>query len=537
MKPVKYFLLMLPFLLFSCGSDRLKPVFGAIDSLTQTHPDSAMALLEKLRPEVEGSNAGVKMYYRLLCTKAADKADRMKPDAAEAERIVEYFSSHDREHLPEALYYAGRTFRELNDAPQAREYFIRTIDIITEGHYAASDSYYRRKAYSQLGSIYIYQDMFKESAAMYGKSLEVSKAMGDTLGMVYNLRDLANAYYCMGNTARSTSYVLQARAVTQKMGAAYDTLDKELTAMLAANAYAAGQYRLAEQCVGTLLPTADAQMLIEAYTTAAPLYQALGKEDKSLEACDYLLAHGNLYDKLKAARIKTGWAMKRHNTEEAYSMMRHTLDLNDSVNRQRKTETLMRMNAAYNYNKKEKENMKLRTQKSTYRSGLVAAVGICLFLAVALTLSVRYSRQRHQFMKLKLAHYQQIADGKSRTEAATIRKEQDNVTCSEIYKTIRRRLNAPTDNKRLDDNEWQQLSDMLEGIYPLFHKRLFDLCKLNEHEYHVTLLIKVGLPPSAIATLTFHSRESVTATRRRLYEKAFGKKGTPKEWDDIIMSL
>ena len=60
---------------------------------------------------------------------------------------------------------------------------------------------------------------------------------------------------------------------------------------------------------------------------------------------------------------------------------------------------------------------------------------------------------------------------------------------------------------------------------------------MNEHEYHVSLLIKIGLQPSVIAVLTAHSRESITATRRRLFLKAFGKKGAPKDWDEFILSL
>lgn len=60
---------------------------------------------------------------------------------------------------------------------------------------------------------------------------------------------------------------------------------------------------------------------------------------------------------------------------------------------------------------------------------------------------------------------------------------------------------------------------------------------MNEYEHRVSLLIKIGIQPSVIAELTAHSRESVSATRRRLFEKAFEKKGTPKDWDEFIMSL
>lgn len=60
---------------------------------------------------------------------------------------------------------------------------------------------------------------------------------------------------------------------------------------------------------------------------------------------------------------------------------------------------------------------------------------------------------------------------------------------------------------------------------------------MNEHEYHVSLLIKIGLQPSIIAILAAYSRESITATRRRLFLKASGKKGAPKDRDEFILPL
>ena len=60
---------------------------------------------------------------------------------------------------------------------------------------------------------------------------------------------------------------------------------------------------------------------------------------------------------------------------------------------------------------------------------------------------------------------------------------------------------------------------------------------MNAHEYHVCLLLKIGVKPSDIALLTAHSRESVTASRRRLYEKAMKKSGKPSDWDALVTVL
>ena len=50
-------------------------------------------------------------------------------------------------------------------------------------------------------------------------------------------------------------------------------------------------------------------------------------------------------------------------------------------------------------------------------------------------------------------------------------------------------------------------------------------------------LLSNNISPIDIAKLTMHSKEAITSNRRRLYEKVFGKKGTPKDWDSFILSL
>ena len=89
----------------------------------------------------------------------------------------------------------------------------------------------------------------------------------------------------------------------------------------------------------------------------------------------------------------------------------------------------------------------------------------------------------------------------------------------------------------LTEKDWQQLEQTVNGVFPHFNARLSELCKMGHHDYHVCLLIKVGLQPKDIANLTDHSPESVSSTRRRLYIRAFGQKGTPKDWDSVVLSL
>lgn len=75
---------------------------------------------------------------------------------------------------------------------------------------------------------------------------------------------------------------------------------------------------------------------------------------------------------------------------------------------------------------------------------------------------------------------------------------------SEIYNHIQKQLHTTKISKNLlSNNNWKELE----------------------------------ISPIDIAKLTMHSKEAITSNRRRLYEKVFGKKGTPKDWDSFILSL
>ena len=105
-----------------------------------------------------------------------------------------------------------------------------------------------------------------------------------------------------------------------------------------------------------------------------------------------------------------------------------------------------------------------------------------------------------------------------------------------IYAAIQSHLGKAGDVP-LSDDEWQQLHQTVNAVYPNFREKLTSLTPMNNFEYQVCLLLKIGVKPSDIASLTAHSRESVTSSRRRLYEKAMKKSGKPSDWDALVTIL
>ena len=130
--------------------------------------------------------------------------------------------------------------------------------------------------------------------------------------------------------------------------------------------------------------------------------------------------------------------------------------------------------------------------------------------------------------KLDYANTLAIIDNEKRQQAESV------IFGSDIYAKIKDLIDR---GQTMGKDDWKLLTELVDSIYSGFTGKLYSLYRMNEHDYHVSLLIKIHLQPKEIATLTAHSKESVSSTRSRLYQKIFGQKASPREWDDFILSL
>ena len=121
-----------------------------------------------------------------------------------------------------------------------------------------------------------------------------------------------------------------------------------------------------------------------------------------------------------------------------------------------------------------------------------------------------------------------MIENEKRQQAETV------IFSSKIYHRLQECLNS---GRGLSHQDWVDLAELVNSIYTGFTEKLYNLYRMTEQEYHVSLLIKVRIQPKDIALLTAHSKESVASTRSRLYSKVFGQKGSSKDWDDFVLSI
>ena len=566
--------------LCACGQDSYPSALLRADSLVSVAPDSTCALLARWADSAAHAPERVRMYHALLTVKAADKAYAKHTSDSLVRQVVTYYEDGgDKSLLPEAYYYAGRVYRDLGDAPQALDYFERAADALpTQGQEVLAG-----KIYSQTGTLFLYQRMYKEALEMFRRAYAYDVKAGDVRGQVFDLRDMGDAYQGLEKTDCALVCIQKAYGLVSAGGEA------ELVSLVQGQRLSLylqlQEYDSAEICLREAFKHVHKASRSGLYFKAAELYNYTGRLDSAIYYWKQLLNCGTIYAKEMAHFALAQVAMRRKNMDKVLEHFVQYQWCNDSIRRLTNTETLRQMHSLYNYKLREKENQKLKAEKQQRQFVFYAALGTCVLLLTMAFGYVQYIRRKRVELQQRLenanrvkeeaeqrsehfireneqkiaaleqqlresdaAHREQLKRQKemmeweNRQARAAMEKQRllkETMVETDIRKELVARLSTShIGNRMLKEKDWPRIEREIEVCSPDFKEKLQTLYPdYSEFEYHLCLLIRLGMRPVDMAELTAHTKESVTATRRRMYEKVFRKKGTPSDWDEIILSL
>ena len=571
-------------LLCACGH-RYDARLTAIDSIIEDHADSAQVLLEAF--DTSDASTANHMYHRLLLAKVSDHLDQLDATTEEAEQLVTYFEDDGDEHLlPIAYYYGGRICAEADNVPQALDYFHKAEILLTDDHSLPMpkgnrDKSLLSKVYSQMGYLFVYRNMFEEARACSQKSYELDKAIRDTVGMIFNLRDIGISYKWADKERDALPYFYQAKYLADEVQDVYM------------------QASISLQLSGTYL---DINKLDSAKKYGLPLLNTIAQtdssavlslisnicyKDKNIDSATYfsqlLLRHGRKDAQCHAHRILAEINIRKNRSAEALRHYQAYQELKYWIDKANSTEEIAQANSAYNYQKKEAENYELKIENDRKEKILLMTVAAIIVLVLVFFLffnryrhrqaaklkelerikeeqfrqSEEYrkqSRQRIAELEVQLQDAgtandnlrQQLENEKGKLEASlemAILKERESkqslciIRDSNVYCRILRLTNEGSP-QTITDEDWQELSSIINQECKGFTRRLNELCgKLSEIEYRVCLLIKADTDLNKMAEILIKAQPTISTTRSRLYQKAFGKKGSAKDWDAVVKSL
>ena len=566
--------------LCACGQDSYPSALLRADSLVSVAPDSTCALLARWADSAAHAPERVRMYHALLTVKAADKAYAKHTSDSLIRQVVAYYEDGgDKSLLPEAYYYAGRVYRDLGDAPQALDYFERAADaLLPRGQEVLAG-----KIYSQTGTLFLYQRMYKEALEMFRRAYAYDVKAGDVRGQVFDLRDMGDAYQGLEKTDSALVCIQKAYGLASAGGEA------ELVSLVQGKRLSLylqlQEYDSAEICLREAFKHVHKASRSGLYFKVAELYNYTGRLDSAIYYWKQLLNCGTIYAKEMAHFALAQVAMRRKNMDKVLEHFVQYQWCNDSIRRLTNTETLRQMHSLYNYKLREKENQKLKAEKQQRQFVFYAALGTCVLLLTMAFGYVQYIRRKRVELQQRLenanrvkeeaeqrsehfireneqkiaaleqqlresdaAHREQLQRQKemmeweNRQARAAMEKQRllkETMVETDIRKELVARLSTShIGNRMLKERDWPRIEREIEVCSPDFKEKLQTLYPdYSEFEYHLCLLIRLGMRPVDMAELTAHTKESVTATRRRMYEKVFRKKGTPSDWDEIILPL
>ncbi|MBO7559271.1 MAG: hypothetical protein J6T52_12385 [Bacteroidaceae bacterium] len=523
------------------------------------------------------SGEDARMEERLRKIQAADKAFVVQESTDEIDSIVHYFEKHpSKELLPLSYYYAGRIYSDLEDAPQALDYFQKVLECEPQDSLAAL-------AHSQMGSLLLRQRMVTASIEHVQAAYEYDVQQADTTGMIFDLRDMGNAFRCTEDEVDSClNYYEEALRLATEKG---DTLmQEELKGSIAVYLIQTDSLQAAWQLLHPLLVDInqrDASSASTLRSIAAEYFLKTGNADSACIYFEKLTESGTLYAKQEAYRQLAKHSLAKGNLQKAADLLHNYEKYTDSIAITMQTEALSQADALFNYRLREQENQRLT--KTMTKTKTIAAGAIGLLLLSGFTMLFLHERNKRkqiaqqlhmermkevqeQQYKRSLAYMEEnekkmkeleeqmekagqentqlrktIQKLKYANELASIQMQEHQqadkqVKSSSIYQRIQILLNNK-ESIGMNDKIWKELEEVVEQAYSGFLKRIEDLCPLNWQERNLCLLLKAGFTPSNIAILTAHSKQSISSTRSRLYERTFLEKGTSSQWDEFIQSI
>ena len=569
--------------LFNCGDgiDREAEI-AAIDSIADTDAPRALALLDSMKPRMAGATEAEWSLYSLMRVKAEDKAYIVHKTDTVMLRLIDYYETEgDKRLLPQVYYYTGRVYADMDDYDRALPYFQKVEEMAD----SSSTLYY--KAQSQMGYIFLYQGLYEKGLNAFSKAYKYNKTRGNKSNQAYALCGMANCLQRMNGYKQAMQYFQQALILTREIGD--KSYEAEITGQIAYYYYLNKEYAVALEYARQALTNVDSIGARPIYAIAADIYNKVGKEDSAVILYNKLYALDDVYAKHRASKRLGHYYLEHKDMAKAAVFLDEYDRYTDSIQAIIQTETVAKIDAVYNYNIREEENERLKEEIITDRFIITVAAVLVIAAILAVLALIQYSKKKRLAERMKHENekrylnslYEQsskfISDNNSKIEAlkqelaasaskneslaAALKAKEEQLNNLNMMAEIRTKnrelaaaglensdirtkiftlLNDNTANdfdKKLSTEDWQSLDEEVNSHYPEFKERISELCRISDIEYRVCLLLKVGVSPKDIATLTIKTKSAISVMRKRLYFKAFGKVEAPEKWDEFILSL
>ena len=583
MKEKVIFLLLIIMLLASCaGNRKYDDLMQRADSIMNVNDDSAkvaIRMLDGVKSQLPEFTQAQKMRYELLRHKAMNKACITFTSDSVMKEVVDYYDHHgSANERMLANYVLGCVYRDMHEAPMALEYYNKATE---QADTTAADCDYGTlyRVYSQMGFLFSKQYLPYQELNAFDKAEKYAYLAKDTFNAIVNYQNQGEVYDFLGKKDSAIAINLQAAKLFKKHGNDYAAaiafgcnykyyIEKKdfINAKKAFEAYNSTGYE-----GNSNYEDAKAYVLYQKGT----YYLFVNKQDSAYDNLSLSFKMCKSYS-IKAATTKAlaQYYAKVNQPAMAMKYALQSSEYNDSdLIGARKTQ-LQQVQAMYDYSRNQEiaKNAEQKAERSTRMNYMIVLSCLMLFLLLSYIYRKQIAIKKKKIAVSKLLYEDSLLKLKRlQDERAKLVAENDNKLAqvimekentisklkaeithiqeryslssvsdadlilkdSSIYKKIKFIEVHP--KEKMCEEDWKVLADTIEEVVPNFIPVLKN--KLNDKDYQICLLVRLGFSTSLVARLLGLSDAAISKSRKTMLKKICRKEGKPKEFDEYILQI
>jgi len=541
---MKYIILWLNllFILSACQNrptDELFMLLKKADSIAETSPDSAYAILSSIKQPEEMNNRNF-AYWCLISSKIFGwRIDNEKTylPASYYNRAYRYYMRYgSTEEKSFIRLYLGRAYQKETKYNKAMQIFAEALkDAVKWKEYDAAGmiSIY-------MGDIYQIQFLSDKCKEKYKEAIHFFTLAGNQKRIVYGYAQLGFEYLCNEEPEESIIYMLQADSIATLIQDSIQIGD--ISYYLGVTYSELREYATAEQYLQKAIQfsqvKSDSSII---YYAICDVHVNKGNYKEARNILDQGLSNNNRNNiSHQKYRIEKG----EQNFEQALSFLESWQQTLDSIYNEHKKMHVLEIEQKYNREYTENQRNKAQVQASGYFILLLIIV-ITLLCLIVFYLNVRKQKnkiidsQRQELSKTdgiishitkQLEHEKEkvsLQKAGQQKRIATLKEELFNTQLEKITlitpvgKKIRRIARSQTQTKKvITDNEWKAVTNLSQKTFSAL-KTLFDnpAHPFTETEIRLTILQFFRLDPKQEAIILEIAPVSIYKQRTRLRQK------------------
>lgn len=505
----------------SCRQSSTFASLEEADSIVYANPRKALVKLDSIEKVMDTTEVQNFVYLRCLRFMAEDKLYISHKNANEILKMKDICDHAVNKRVASMVYYVmGRLAYDSHDFSKALSFYHKVLELLEE----QENLQLRGLVCSQLGYTFVELDNPKLSVDFFKKAWKNDSIKRDTLGMLYDKRDIAMAYSCMGKNKISIA-MLRGMLDEMKHVEKFREQRKEVLLQLAngyMNCNTDSAYFYLQKVISL-----DTKVQMGTALMASSYYYSINEDDSAKKYLQKCLESKNLNIQRDSYQALIKIALENRQSHEAGDLFENYLLVTDSLNSDAQSDRDKKDVALFEYVYQTERNHALK-QSNEHKVIVIVCFAVVVLL---LLLLIAIYLQMGLVKKLKIQNKIKEWRLKSAVDDATISKKMD---------MLQKQIGIPEylkQNKHIPDSEWESISEQINRAFPDFKKKLYLCSALSEHEYHICLLAKIGLGTSNIAQLTVRAVSTISTTKQRIYKKIAKENASAEQFDELIRLL